>query len=378
MLTPFYRPCWVDVNLSAVTHNLRQLRRRTTAKTRVLAVVKANAYGHGLVPVAQTAVKNGAAFLGVSSLEEGILLRQAGIKTPVLSFGGLYPFENLAVLFEKKLVPTVSSAHAADALNQLALRRHQRLPVHLKIDSGFGRIGVSIANALRFIQHVAGCRGLELQGIYTHFSSSDVDPAYTRRQAGAFWSVVHTAAAKGIRPTFVHLANSSALIRFPETHGTMVRPGLALYGAYPYAGAERSVKLQPALSWKTRVVYLKTVPRGFAVSYARTWVAKRPTRVATLAVGYADGYPRLLSNRGEILLRGHRVPVLGRVTMDMLMVDVSRVPSCRLGDEAVLIGRQGREEITAAELAQKTQSNAYEILSRIGGRVPRIYSHGTN
>ncbi|OGR90913.1 MAG: alanine racemase [Elusimicrobia bacterium RIFCSPLOWO2_01_FULL_59_12] len=370
---PFYRPCWADIDLGALRHNFRELKRRISAKTRVMTVVKADGYGHGLVPAARAAVSCGASFLGVSSLEEGVALRRAGVRAPVLVLGTLYPFGNFPVLFREKLVPTVASPGTADALNRLAHRRRERLPVHLKIDTGFGRIGVSVPNALKFIEHAAGCSGLMLQGLFTHFSSSDVDPAATRAQAGAFWTVVRGAAAKGIRPPWIHLANSSALLRFPQTHGTMVRPGLAFYGAVPYAGADRVVSLRPALTWKTKVIYLKTVPKGFTVSYARTWKASRATRVATLAVGYADGYPRSLSNQGEVLLKGRRARVIGRVTMDMMMVDATGIPSCRIGDEAVLIGAQGGERLTVEEVAGKARTNAYEILSRIAGRVPRIY-----
>jgi alanine racemase len=376
MATPAYRPCWVDVHLDALRHNFNALKRTLAPKTRVLAVVKANAYGHGLIPASQVAIRCGAEFLGVSSLEEGIALRDAGIKTPVLVLGTLYPFDNFRVLFEYALTPTVASLETAQILDRLAQRRRKRLPVHLKIDSGFGRIGVSVPNALKFIEGAAACKRLQVQGLFTHFSSSDVDPAYTLDQAHAFSGVVRAAALKGIWPPMIHMANSSAILRFPQTHGTMVRPGLALYGAHPYPGASRVVTLQPALTWTTRVIFLKTVPKGFSVSYARTWKARRTTRIATVAAGYADGYPRHLSNKGEVLLRGHRAPVIGRVTMDMLMVDATGIPGCHIGDEVVLIGPQGKDRITAEELAQKAQTNSYEILCRIAARVPRHY-HGT-
>jgi alanine racemase len=199
-----------------------------------------------------------------------------------------------------------------------------------------------------------------------------VDPDYTRQQASAFFAVVEAAAADGLRPPFIHLANSSAVIRFPETHGTLVRPGIAIYGVAPYAGAARDIALVPVLSWKTRVIYLKTVPEGSPISYARTSIARRPTRVATLAVGYADGLLRILSNKGVLLVGGERVPILGRITMDMTMVDVTDLSDCRVGDEAVLIGRQGARELTALEMAEAAQTNAYEILCGISARVPRV------
>jgi alanine racemase len=376
-MVTYYRPCWADIDLGALRHNLKQIQKQLKSTTGLLAVVKANGYGHGMDAIARVAVKPGALFLGVSSLEEGEALRNAGFKTPILVLGTLFPFENFSILFDRQLTPTLASLAAADALNRLAERRRRRLPVHLKIDTGFGRIGVSAPNALRFIEYVAGSPGLDLQGIYTHFSSSDVDPAYTKMQIRTFWSVVQAAEARGIRPRYLHLANSAAILRFPESHGTLVRPGLALYGARPYKTVDAKVRLRPVLSWKTRVIFLKTVPKGFPVGYARTWKAHRPTRIATLAVGYADGYPRILSNTGFVLIRGRKARILGRVTMDMMMVDVTGNSACQVGDEAILLGQQGRERIMAEEVAELAQTNAYEILSRIATRVPRIY-HGTN
>lgn len=373
MTAAYFRPCWVEVHTSALRANFRALRRYVSPSTQVLAVVKADGYGHGLIPVSEVAVQEGAAMLGVSSIEEGLALREAGIRIPILILGSLFPFDHFDVLFEKKLTPTVSSLEAADALDALARRRQERLPVHLKIDSGFGRIGVSSANALEFILQVAQRPGLELQGLYTHFASSDTDPEYTRAQASAFQSVVGPAQEKGIRPPWIHLANSSAILRYPETHGSMVRPGLAFYGIPPYAGASRDIALGPALSWKTRVIFLKRVKEGSSISYGRSWVARRETRVATLAVGYADGIPRLLSNRGHVLLGGQRAPIIGRVTMDMLMVDATDVTPCHVGDEAVLVGSQGSERIGVEEIAEASETNAYEILCRIATRVPRIY-----
>jgi alanine racemase len=217
--------------------------------------------------------------------------------------------------------------------------------------------------------------GLVIEGLYTHFASSDVDEAWTRAQTKSFLVVVDAARAQGIHPKWIHMANSAALLRFSDTHGSLVRPGIAFYGIPPFAGAAKEVSLKPALTWKSRVIFLKTVPEGSGVSYARTWTAKRKTRVATLAAGYADGFPRILSNKGQVLLLGKRAPIIGRVTMDMTMVDVTDIPDCRVGDEAVLIGSQGAQEITALEMAEWAQTNAYEILCRIGARVPRVTVH---
>jgi len=372
----FQRPCWVEIDESALRSNWRALRQKVAPDVQMLAVVKADGYGLGLLAVSKVAVEEGAAALGVSSVEEGIKLREAGYHIPVLILGSLFPFESFSLLFQYRLTPTVASLAAAEALDQIARERQERLNVHLKIDSGFGRIGVSVSNAPAFIQQVAQKPGLLIEGLYTHFASSDVDEDYTLAQADAFFSVVKSAHAQGIRPRWIHLANSSALLRFPRTHGTMVRPGVAFYGIPPYPGASSVVHLKSVLTWKSRVIFLKTVPAESSISYARTWTAKRPTRVATLAAGYADGLPRLLSNKGGVLLHGRRAPILGRVTMDMTMVDVTDIPECRVGDEAVLLGRQGNEEITAQEIADAAETNAYEILCGIGARVPRRIIHG--
>lgn len=372
----FSRPCWAEINESALRSNWRALKQKLANHVRMLAVVKANAYGLGLLPASQVAVEEGAAYLGISSVEEGIELRNAGFEIPVLILGSLFPFESFSLLFRHHLTPTIASLEAAEALNRMAGEKNVQLPVHLKIDTGFGRIGVSAANANAFIGQVSQLPGLLIEGLYTHFASSDVDADYTRKQAKTFLAVVAAAQAQGVRPKWIHMANSSAVVRFPETHGTLVRPGLAYYGVPPYAGAAKDIALKPALTWKSRVIYLKSVPVGTAISYGQTWIAKRPTRVATLAVGYADGLPRLLSNKGQILLQGRRVPIIGRVTMDMTMVDATELPECRIGEEAVLIGTQGDETIAAQEVADWAETNPYEILCGIGARVPRVNIHG--
>jgi len=371
----FYRPCWVDIDTAALRQNWRALKKRLEPAVAMLAVVKANAYGHGLATCARVAAQEKAAMLGVSSVEEGIAVRKTGLDLPVLVLGSLYPFSGFPLLFKYHLTPTIASLQAAEALDQLARSRGKKHPVHLKVDTGFGRIGVRAGTgeaALTFIRKAARLTGLKVEGLYTHFSSADVDARYTRRQHTLFQDLRRAAAQIGVRPRWIHEANSSALLRFPETHSTMVRPGLAFYGVDPYKGASTTVALEPVLTWKSRVVFLKTVPAGFPVSYAKTWTSKRQTRVATLAVGYADGYPRILSNKSHVLIAGCRVPVIGRITMDMIMVDVTNVPSVRVGDEAVLIGKQGRESISAGELAGAALTNPYEILCRIADRVPRI------
>jgi alanine racemase len=374
-LPTFYRPCWIEIQTSALRANWKALRSKLSKNVQVLAVVKANGYGIGLLHVAKVAVEEGAQYLGVSSVEEGIQLRQAGFSVPILILGSLFPFESFTLLFDHRLTPTIASVEAAQALQRLATERGKVLPVHLKVDSGFGRIGVSLSSAAAFIEKVAAMKGLSIEGIYTHFASSDVDPDYTLEQCRAFQAIMKAVKGKGIEPRWVHLANSSAILRFPETHGNLVRPGIACYGIPPYPGAEKDVALEPVLTWKSRIIYLKTVPSGTSVGYARTWKATRQTRIATLAVGYADGLPRLLTNKGHVLIGGSKAPIIGRVTMDMTMVDVTGLRPCRIGDEAVLLGHQGPEEITVSQIAEWAQTNPYEILCGLGPRVPRVIIH---
>ena len=372
-MSGFYRPCWTEIDARALRDNFKALK-SLSPQTELLAVVKANGYGHGLRLVSQIAVDAGAAALGVSSLEEGIELRKLGFILPVLILGSLYPFQNFPVLFEHGLTPTIASLAAANALDAVARAQEKKIAVHLKIDSGFGRIGVSLAHASAFITQVSQRSGLIIEGLYTHFASSDVDPDYTRQQAKSFLSVVDHARAAGIRPRWIHMANSAAFLRYAETRSNFARPGLAFYGLSPYEG-EKPIALAPALAWKTQVVFIKTVPPGTSVSYARTWTAARQSRVATLAVGYADGFPRQASNKAQLLIRGRRAPVVGRVTMDMMMADVTDIPDCHIGDEAILIGAQGNDRITAHDLAKWSDTNAYDIVCRIGSRVPRVTLH---
>jgi alanine racemase len=374
--TLFHRPCWAEVDLEAFRANWRLLKSLLPAKNSILAVVKANAYGHGIIPLSKEAVALGTAYLGVSSLEEGIALRKAGIAAPILVLGSLFPFENFPILLECQLTPTIASLVTAEALSALAQSRKQAIRVHVEVDTGMGRTGISPATALELLQAVARLPGLDLEGLYTHLASSDVDPEFTAAQVKTFEHVVTAAAAASIHPRWIHWGNSAALLRDPQCQPTLARPGLALYGVPPFVDVPQHDALQPVLSWKTRIIFLKTLPEGSSVSYARTWTAKRPSRIATLAVGYADGLPRIVSHRGHVLIQGHRAPLVGRVTMDMTMVDVTDIPECAVGDEAVLIGRQGDERLSATDLAGWAETNAYEILCGIDARVPRVILHG--
>ncbi|HAM34699.1 MAG TPA: alanine racemase [Elusimicrobia bacterium] len=362
----FFRPTWAEVHLGALQENLRRFRRRMPARTQILFVVKGNAYGHGAVECARAAQTcGGAEWLGVSSVEEGVALREAGIRMPVLVLGSLYPFESFLAAVEFGLMPTVASLDSARRLVEVAMRRGQRVGCHLKIETGMGRIGMSPAAVAGVSGYLAAQRLVDVDGAYTHFSCADGDRAFTLEQLRRFRGALGEIDRAGFSVRLRHAANSAAALTLPAARLDLVRPGLAIYGLWR--------GFRPVLSLKSKVVFLKTVRRGAAIGYGATYRARRATRVATVPVGYADGLCRRLSNRGRALLGGRRCPIIGTVSMDMLMLDATDVPQARVGDDVVLIGRQGREEISAGELAQAAGSIAYEVVAALTARVPRVY-----
>ncbi len=363
------RPTWAEVDLGAVAHNFKAITRRVRAPARVMAVVKADGYGHGAVAVAKRLARAGAAAFGVSTLEEGVTLREAGIRPPILVLGNVFPFSNLPVLARHRLTPTVCSLAAVREMESWCRRTRVQLPLHIKVDTGMARIGISPRAAPDLAAAAAGSRSLRLEGVYTHFAGADSDGPFTERQWAVFQRTLRALAARGLQPPLRHAANSAALLKFPESHLDMVRPGLALYGLEPYPGLDRSLGLRPAMRFMTRIVFLKRVPKGTRVSYNGTFTARRPTWLATLPVGYADGYPRALSNRGEVLVNGRRAPVVGAVCMDMCLVDVSGIRGVRVGTEATLFG----PALPAEEVARRAGTIVYEIVTSVSRRVPRMY-----
>jgi alanine racemase len=362
----FFRPTWAEVHLGALQDNLRRFRRRMPRSTKILFVVKGDAYGHGAVACAQAAQKTRAAdWLGVSSVEEGVALREAGIRLPVLVLGSLYPFESFLAAAEFGLIPTVASLDSARRLAEVARRLGRRVCCHLKIETGMGRIGMSPAAAVATAGYLAADKLVYVAGAYTHFSCAETDRAFTWEQLRRFRRALCDLARVGVSPRLRHAANSAAALRLPASRLDLVRPGLAIYGLYP--------GFKPVLSLKSKVVFLKTVPRGAAIGYGATFRARRPTRVATIPIGYADGLSRRLSNRGQALLGGRRCAIIGNISMDMLMLDATTVPGARVGDDVVFIGRQGREEIPAAETAAAAGAITYETTAALTGRVPRTF-----
>lgn len=379
---------WAQVDLAAYAHNVAALKAITRPGARFMAVVKADGYGHGAVPAARVALENGADWLGVARVEEAVALRQAGVSAPILVFGPASPGQ-AGELLDHDLVQTVFSAETAAALSERARALGKKIRTHIKVDTGMGRLGLLVVGAaveesshtaaerrLREVETITHMAGLEIEGLFTHFATAEsADKSYAERQLQRFVDLTDGLRHDGLEPPLKHAANSAALIDMPEAHLDMVRPGIATYGLYPSAEVHREkVALRPVLAWKTRVIQLKQVPAGFGVSYGITYRTPRATTIATVAVGYADGLSRLLSSRGQMLVGGQRVPIVGRICMDLTLLDVGDVPGVEVGDEAVLLGRQGDAELTADEMAATIDTINYEIVSTISPRVPRIYS----
>ncbi len=369
------RPTRAEIDLGALTRNLQTLQTAAPGVD-VLAVVKADAYGHGAVPVSRALEAAGVCFLGVALVEEGLALRQAGLKSDILVLGGAYE-GGWELMLEQGMIPVVFRPEHLSALDAAAAARGTTARAHLKVDTGMGRLGVLPSDVPAFLEAARSCRRLSLEGLCSHFANADLaDAALTEQQIVRFRTALGQMRAAGFEPRWRHLSNSAGLLALPEARDGMemnvARPGLALYGLQPAPWLRPPRVLEPVLSWKTSVVHLKTVPAGTPISYGSTWTAPRPSRIATLPVGYADGWSRLLSNRGAVLVRGRRAPIVGRVCMDLCMVDVTDLPGVEVGDEVVLIGRQGAEVQDAHQLATLESTIAYDVLCAIGARVPRV------
>ena len=381
---------WAEINLEAYAHNIRELRRITRPPARLMAVVKANGYGHGAIAVAREALQNGAQYLGVARINEAIPLREAGLDLPILIFG--YSPPDLApLLIDYELTQTVYSLSTASALSKQATRKGKKINIHLKVDSGMGRLGFLLAptngnpddiaaqNPVREIEAVTRLPGLTVEGIFTHFATADsADKSYANLQLDRFMDLLNRLQKEGLEPPVRHAANSGALIDMPDSHLDMVRPGIATYGLHPSDEVnQRIVDLKPVMMLKSKIIHLKRVAPGFNISYGITFQTKNHTTIATVPVGYADGFNRLLSSRGHMLVHGQRSPIVGRVCMDLTMLDVGGVAGVALEDEVVVLGEQGNEAVTADEIASSLDTINYEVVSTITGRVPRVYVKNT-
>ncbi|MGE5816651.1 MAG: alanine racemase [Deltaproteobacteria bacterium] len=372
---PEGRPTVSLIDLDALRWNFRQVRAKVGPAVKILSMVKANGYGHGASRIAEVLAAEGSDAFGVATVEEGIELRKAAVSAPILVIAGAYA-EQLDLFMKNKLTPVVHDAESLARLDDSARKRGTIFKVHLKVDTGMGRIGFLSADLATWLPLLKHLRAVEIEGVFSHFSHADnVAGDFTRNQLETFCDVVQQLRAGGIAPVLVHLANSAATITLPAAHFNMVRPGLMLYGIHPSPAMATQISLQPVLSWKSRILQLKRVPAGASISYGRTFITRRESLIATVPVGYADGYSRLLSNVGAMLVKGKRAPVAGTVCMDLTMIDVTDIGGVQQGDEVVLLGRQGNAVISADEMAAWSNTISYEILTSIGTRVPRIYYH---
>ncbi|MBX5482075.1 MAG: alanine racemase [Myxococcaceae bacterium] len=372
------RPTRAEIDLAALRANLAAVR-ALAPKADVLAVVKANAYGHGAVQVARALETTDVRILGVALVEEGLELRSAGVTRPILVLGGAYE-GGYDVMVQYDLWPTVFRPEHITGYAAAARRAGRRqVMAHLKVDTGMGRIGVLPDEMEGFLAFAAKYPEVKLDGLLSHFANADLaDADLTSRQIARFKEALAVMRRHGIDPSFRHLSNSAGVLDRPEVRDglelNLVRPGIMLYGLTPASWLSSRAPLRPVLSWRTAITHLKTVPRGTPISYGSTWTAPRESVIATLPVGYADGYARSFSNRADVLVRGRRAKIAGRVCMDMMMVDVTDVPGVSMGDEVILIGAQGNERITADELAALSGTIHYEVLCAVAARVPRVVS----
>ncbi len=369
---PSLGPTAVHVDLSAITANLAAIV-EAVSPAAVMPIVKANAYGHGLIPVAQHLQRLGVAQLGVAQLAEGIELLKAGVETKILVMGGLVT-NQIPALIHHRLSFTASSVEVLHEIDRIAADLGKRAKVHLKIDTGMGRIGTPHGSASQLFEASLGIGNTEIEGVYSHFATADeADLSWPRNQLARFEEALEFFPAHGLATPTRHMSNSGGILQLPEANLDMVRPGIMIYGVYPSAETRRSMGLRPALSWTTKMVFSKVLEAGEPVSYGSTWRPEEATRILTIPVGYGDGYFRLLSNRGEVAINRRRYPIVGRVCMDQFMVDFGN-DSDKVGDEVLLIGGSGPMAVAAEDIAGWAQTIPYEVLTNISARVPRVYT----
>src|SRR3989339_992932 len=363
---------WVEVDLENFTANWTEMKRLVGPDVRIMQVVKADAYGHGAIEISNIALKNGASCLGVANADEGVQLRVSGITAPIIILSPTAASE-IDQIIKYNLTPSVSDLGFAREFQKRARRAGVQIPIHIEVDTGMGRGGTTREEAFHVIREIATFSNLTLEGIFTHFAESEILSYFNDLQWREFGNLLEKLASNGLRIPIRHISNSGAILNYPRFHLDMVRPGIMSYGIYPSLETRDKGTLAPVMSFKTRVVLVKEFPEGYGIGYGRTFITRRPTRIATIPVGYGDGLGWPLSNQGEALIRGKRVPIAGRISMDMCTLDVSRIPECAVGDEVVLLGEQGGERITADEIAAKVHSISYEILCALGKRAPRLF-----
>ena len=368
-----HSPTIATVDLGALAHNLDQVRRRLEPSCQIIAIVKADAYGHGAVTVARALESLAVTRFGVATLDEGIALREAGIRSSILLMGALFP-EQFSGVVAHDLTPVLYEQALAEEFAKHLAGRSTPYPVHLKIETGMGRLGLEPEDVAALLQSPVFQGPLKAEGLMTHLADSDnADQAYTTAQLERFRAVIRYTQAEKLSLPLIHAANSGAILGHLESRFTAVRPGIMLYGYHTATHLNPAPELQPVLSLTTKVAQVRKLTPGESTSYSRTYVVQRPSRIAVLPMGYADGYSRLLSNKGAVLINGKRAPVVGRVCMDMTMADVTDVPGVSAGTEVTVIGKQEDQQITASDLAAWQGTISYEVLCKIGSRVTRVY-----
>lgn len=368
--------CWAEIDLDAIAWNVQAIRRHVGVNVEVMPAVKANAYGHGVLPVSRAALQAGATRLAVHRLSEGVEIRQGGISAPVLLMGYTPP-NGAEEIVRWQLTPSVMNPEVCHALSMAAVRGGIVVPVHIKVDTGMNRFGLLPDEVLDFVRYARTLPGIRLEGIYTHFATADaLDQTNIRKQLSVFQDVLSALTAAAITIPLIHTANSGAIMRLPEGHFNLVRPGIAFYGMHPSSEWQPVFEIHPALSLKSRIVRLRNLPVGAGISYGRTYITEKPTWAALVPVGYGDGYHRILSNRSQVLVRGQRAPILGRVCMDQFVIDVTHISNVQVDDEVCLVGFQDGAHISAEEVANWAGTINYEVTTSLLPRVQRIYKQG--
>ncbi|HWR66295.1 MAG TPA: alanine racemase [Bellilinea sp.] len=364
---------WAEIDLAAIRKNIRSFKRHVGDAVEIFAVVKANAYGHGAVPVAKAALDAGARRLAVHRLTEGIELRQAGLTAPILVMGYTPPAGAQAMV-EWDLTPSCITTEFAQAFSAQAAANGKIMPLHVKVDTGMSRYGLFPAEVIPFLTAVSELPGIKIEGLFTHFATADSsDLTWVLQQIATFDQLISTTRSTGMDIPIIHAANSATTMKLSQAHYNAVRPGISMYGMNPSSDWEPVFELNPALTLKSTVSRVRELPAGAGVSYGRTFVTSRPTMAALVPVGYGDGYHRILTNKGVVLIRGQRAPIMGRVCMDQFVVDVTGIPGVQQDDEVVLVGRQGQERISAEEVGRLAGSINYEVTTGLLPRVVRKY-----
>ena len=386
------RATFAEINLESFRHNLRSIKSFVGPAVRTMAIIKADAYGHGAIQCARAAIKENVEYIGVGIIQEGIELRESGVTSPILILGGIYPNE-IEDLIKYNLSTSLSNAVIANAISKQAANTNKSVSVHIKIDTGMGRLGVQPSSFQNLLSDVIACKNLKIEGFFTHLSSADEeDPEITHQQLSIFSKLLKESSETDFskiasieEKILFHAANSAGLLRFPESRFNLVRPGISLFGSFPShtisslfdisVKKDSSAKLRPVMNWKTKIMQVQRLSKGVPLSYGGRYITKKDgTLIATLPVGYADGLSRQLSNKMELLVRGTRVKQVGTICMDMCLIDVTRVPDIKMGEEVVIFGNQENSQIKVEELAAKVNTIPYEILCGVGKRVPRIYT----